>query len=252
MFKLLLKKAVPIPHIEDFSSFLFIGPHPDDIEIAAAPTIAKLTAAGKRVDFLIATDGCMGSLDGKLSGRRLAEIRKDEALSSSKLLGAASVSFLDFEDGGQYSVEALSQAIAKQIARIKPDVVFAPDPDVISETHADHLKTGTALKYAVNICPYPALMKSIGANEFHQPKAIGFFYTDRPNAYVSVSRFYSKRRAAMLCHRSQFDEKTVDELSAYFKLRSVRFGLRRFCRHCDGYRVYAPIHTHCFPEGREL
>ena len=117
MFKLLLKKAVPIPRIEDYASYLFIGPHPDDIEVAAAPTVAKLTAAGKRVDFLIATDGCMGSLDGRLSGRRLAEIRKEEALASSKQLGAASVTFLDFEDGGKYSVEALSEADSENKAR---------------------------------------------------------------------------------------------------------------------------------------
>lgn len=252
MFKLLLKKAVPIPRIEDYASYLFIGPHPDDIEVAAAPTVAKLTAAGKRVDFLIATDGCMGSLDGRISGRRLAEIRKEEALASSKQLGAASVTFLDFEDGGKYSVEALSEAIAKQIAKIKPEVVFGPDPDVISETHADHIKTGTALKYAMNLCPYPALMKSIGESEYFQPKAFAFYYTARPNAYVSVGEYFGARRKAMLIHKSQFDEKTVDELGVYFKLRSVRFGLRRFCRYCDGYRVLAPIHAHCFPEASEF
>ncbi|NLC78365.1 MAG: PIG-L family deacetylase [Ruminococcaceae bacterium] len=251
MFKLLLKRAVPIPRIEEFNSFLFIGPHPDDIEIAAAPTVAKLTAAGKRVDFLIATDGCMGSSDERLYGRRLAEIRKEEALASSRLLGANSVTFLDFTDGGRYPVEALSEAIAREIVRIKPEVVFGPDPDVISETHADHIKTGVALKYAMNMCPYPALMETIGVKESFAPSALAFFYTDRPNAYVSVGKFFSARRRAALCHRSQFDEKTIDELGVYFKLRAVRFGLRRLTRMCDGFRVYAPIHLHCFPEASE-
>ena len=44
--KLALKIAAPAPVIEDYSSYLFIGPHPDDIEIGAGATVAKLSAAG--------------------------------------------------------------------------------------------------------------------------------------------------------------------------------------------------------------
>ena len=34
-----------------------MGPQPDDIEVGAGATVAKLTAAGKRVTFLVLTDG---------------------------------------------------------------------------------------------------------------------------------------------------------------------------------------------------
>ena len=39
-----IKLAAPLPKIEQFDSFLFIGPHPDDIEIGAGATAAKLAA----------------------------------------------------------------------------------------------------------------------------------------------------------------------------------------------------------------
>ena len=40
--KAILKFAVPLPKIEEQKRFLFIGPHPDDIEIGAGATAAKL------------------------------------------------------------------------------------------------------------------------------------------------------------------------------------------------------------------
>ena len=55
--KAVLRFAAPLPKIEQFDRFLFLGPHPDDIEIGAGATAAKLAAMGKQVTFLICTDG---------------------------------------------------------------------------------------------------------------------------------------------------------------------------------------------------
>ena len=44
--KLALKIAAPAPRIETFSKYLFIGPHPDDIEIGCGATAAKLAKQG--------------------------------------------------------------------------------------------------------------------------------------------------------------------------------------------------------------
>ena len=69
-----LKLAAPIPDIESYDSFLFIGPHPDDIEIGAGATVAKLCAAGKRVGFLTCIDGRFGDCNAPVQGDELAEI----------------------------------------------------------------------------------------------------------------------------------------------------------------------------------
>ena len=41
MLKWVLKAAVPIPKLESYQRFLFVGPHPDDIEIGAGATAAS-------------------------------------------------------------------------------------------------------------------------------------------------------------------------------------------------------------------
>ena len=46
---LALRFAAPPPKIEDYERYLFLGPHPDDIEIGAGATAARLAAAGKQV-----------------------------------------------------------------------------------------------------------------------------------------------------------------------------------------------------------
>ncbi len=51
--RLVLRFAAPVPQVESFQRYLFVGPHPDDIEIGAGATAAKLTAAGKQVTFLV-------------------------------------------------------------------------------------------------------------------------------------------------------------------------------------------------------
>ena len=57
---LVLCFAAPLPRVESFERYLFIGPHPDDIEIGAGATAAKLVKSGKRVSFLICLDGRFG------------------------------------------------------------------------------------------------------------------------------------------------------------------------------------------------
>ena len=128
MFNAILRRVTPIPRLDSFERYLFIGPHPDDIEVACAPSVRKLTQAGKHVSFLIVTDGCMGAIDPTLYGDELVKIRQAEALASAKLLGVTDVTFLPFHDGGMYRMEDAGCEVAKAIVRLKPDVVFAPDP----------------------------------------------------------------------------------------------------------------------------
>ena len=57
ILKRIIRLAAPLPKIEQFERFLFIGPHPDDIEIGAGATAAKLATQGNKVCFLICADG---------------------------------------------------------------------------------------------------------------------------------------------------------------------------------------------------
>ena len=251
MFHSILRRVAPIPKLDSFERYLFIGPHPDDIEVACAPTIRTLTQAGKHVSFLIVTDGRMGSVDPALFGDELVQIRQAESMKSAALLGVTDVTFLPFFDGGMYEMEQVACEIAKQIVRLKPDAVFAPDPNVISECHIDHIKTGLAAKMSMNMAPFASVMQSIGLEGSHAVKALAFYYTDKPNAYIGVLQTFSAREEALSLHKSQFDEKQVSDICMYFTLRSARLGLRRIQGFADGYRALSPTHMHCFPEASE-
>ena len=114
--RLALKIASPPPKIEDYSRYLFIGPHPDDIEIGAGATAAKLAAAGKKVTFLILTDGRYGDgFSNGVKGDELAALRKEECLRSAEVLGVSDVRFLELSDGGFYDYEDMLRGIAKTV-----------------------------------------------------------------------------------------------------------------------------------------
>lgn len=249
MINAILKKAVPIPKIMNYENYLFVGPHPDDIEMGCAPTIKKLVSMGKKVTFVIATNGCVGTTDRTLTREKLVKIRQEEALASAKTLGVTDVKFLDFDDGGLYKVEDMLVEICKVIIDLQPDVVFAPDDQVRSECHIDHIKVGTAVKYSLSGIPFHLFTTSIGREEIcNSVKALALYYTDKPNVYVPISKFFDARMVALKCHKSQFELVDLDQVNMYLKLRATFFGLRHFKGKCDGYRVYGPTHMHCFPE----
>ena len=95
---LVLRCAAPIPQIEDYDNFLFLGPHPDDIEIGAGATAAKLASLGKTVCFLVCIDGRYGLTNAPAgtSPEELVSIRTEEARSSAEKLGVRDLRFLGF------------------------------------------------------------------------------------------------------------------------------------------------------------
>ena len=250
--KLVLKIAAPAPKVEEFSSYLFIGPHPDDIEIGAGATSARLTAAGKKVSFLILTDGRYGDgLSGGIKGDDLAELRRQESIRSAEMLGVKDVRFLDLSDGGFYDYDDMLKGIAKAVGDVKPDLIFAPDPYTGQECHVDHLNTGRAAAHIACFAPYPGIMENYGA-EAADVKGIAFYMTARANRFVKVSKeeFRLQNEALFGCHTSQFPigSSEAKQLALYLKLRSADFGLRNLCSHAEGFRVLGQTHMHCLPE----
>lgn len=250
--KLALKIAAPAPGVEEFSSCLFIGPHPDDIEIGAGATAAKLSAAGKNITFLILTDGRYGDgFSNGIKGDDLAKLRREESIRSAEILGVRDVRFLDLSDGGFYDYEDMLKGIAKAVGEIKPDLIFAPDPYTGQECHIDHLNTGRAAAHIAYFAPYPGIMENYGAASA-DVKGIAFYMTAKANRFVKVTKeqFRLQNEALFGCHISQFPAggDGAKQLGLYLKLRSADFGLRNLCAHAEGFRVLGQTHMHCIPE----
>ena len=248
MLKSILLKAVPVPKIDQFERYLFVGPHPDDIEVACGATVAKLVSLGKKVTFIVCTDGRIGALDETLTSEQIVEIRRQEALASAKLLGVDDVVFLPFHDGGNYTSDELANALVPYILQTQPQMVFCPDHTVPSECHPDHLKTGQAVTKAVFLASWPKLTAQLDLEGSAPNINLAYYYTHKPNRYFGIKKFLKVHLDAIACHKSQFDENNLKVFKTYFGVRQLRFGLRSGKGRADGYRVLSPTHQHCFPE----
>lgn len=248
--KLALRFAAPIPHIEDFDRYLFVGPHPDDIEIGAGATVSRLVSLGKQVTFLICTDGRYGDEKTTLRGLELAAVRKEEARRSAGLLGVTDVRFLGLSDGGFYAREALFSRIAKVIGETQPQVIFAPDPCVASECHTDHLNVGQAVRRLAYLASNSGIMEQYIAKP-SRIQALAYYMTARPNRFVSTRGHLQKQLDAIFSsHLSQFPAGSpgADSIRLYLKLRSVDFGIRSLKGQAEGFRVLGQAQMHCLPE----
>ncbi len=251
-----LKIAVPIPKILHGDSFLFIGPHPDDIEIGAGATVYRLTSMGKKVKFLICTDGRYGTLDADMDDETLIKIRQAEAKKSAAHLGVDDVEFLPYPDGGDYNEYDLTKSIAKVICTFRPNFIFAPDPKLLTELHIDHIKVGQAASHAFIMSGTPKMAKNLGVESISL-KGIAYYYTNRPNQYIKTSNLINKQIEAIKLFESQFPnteewQQNFKGLTLYIKLRATRFGLKRFWKSADGFCVLGPLHTHCAPESEDF
>ncbi len=254
-----LKAAAPIPRILTHKRALFVGPHPDDIEVGTGATISKLISLGITVAFAIVTDGGSGSSDSHISIDELVKQRYDEAMSSAQYLGVQETFFLNFPDGAKYDEWDVAVKLAEIIVKFDPDIIFAPDPSLPSEIHPDHIKTGNATKDALLISSSPLTLKRnmifidqdshLGFN-----RTLAFYYTHRPNQFIPITKTdIVNNHNAILKHQSQFQEnsKEWNMLKIYLSYRQKRFG-NLFHSRRDGFFVMGPIHQHCFPEINEF
>ena len=255
--KLALKMALLFPDVESFDNILLIGPHPDDIEIGAGATVAKLVRMGKKVSFLICIDGRFGEAHAQgLAGDALARRREQEARKAAKVLGVKDIYFLRLRDGEGYTSQELEAGIAKMIGQIQPDLIFGPDPCPDNECHADHLEVGHAVRKLACFAPYAGIMKEKYDACAAPVKAVAFYMTARPTVYVKTDKMAFKRQLQSIftCHISQYPKgcEDADALQLYLNLRSLEAGLHCFSLYAEGFRLLTATHMHCLSEIGEM
>ncbi|MFA5006043.1 MAG: PIG-L deacetylase family protein [Candidatus Izemoplasmatales bacterium] len=253
----ILKALAPLPRIVKHKNAVFVGPHPDDIEIGAGGTAATLVRLGARVTFVVCTDGGGGAFDDAVDPATLVTRRREEALRGASVLGVDDVRFLGFPDCGKYDSWELAEKLAEVFADVSPDIVFAPDPRLPSEIHPDHLKCGEAVQTAVVFSGFPLIMERNGipfdrAKKVEPRKTLAFYYTHRTNRIVGMdAAAHHLKLMAMAAHESQFPADAGDErrlMKAYLDLRGRRFGWRVLKPFGEGFCVLGPLHQHAFPE----
>ncbi len=110
------------PFRGEVGKVLAVVAHPDDLEYGAAAAVARWTAAGSEVVYLLATRGEAG-IDG-LPPEECGPLRAEEQRRSAAIVGVDVVEFLDHQDGIIVHGLDLRRDLAAAIRRHRPDTIL--------------------------------------------------------------------------------------------------------------------------------
>lgn len=132
---------------EDWNTALAVVAHPDDLEYGASSAIARWTSQGKKIVYLLVTDGEAG-IDG-MSPEEAGPLRREEELRSAAVVGVDTVEFLGYPDGTVEASLDLRRDLSAAIRRHQPDCLismnFRETWGRPSWNHVDHRNLGPAL-----------------------------------------------------------------------------------------------------------
>jgi LmbE family N-acetylglucosaminyl deacetylase len=149
-----------VPAFDDWDSpqkILVVLAHPDDPEFFCGASLARWTAAGHQITYLLLTCGDKGTKDLALAGEELCGLRQTEQRAAAAVLGVKNVRFLGYPDGYLEPDLNLRRDITRVIRQERPNILVTCDPTAYyfgdsHINHADHRAAGQAALDAV----YPA------------------------------------------------------------------------------------------------
>jgi LmbE family N-acetylglucosaminyl deacetylase len=217
---------------------LCFAAHPDDIDFAAAGTIAAWTAAGVHVSYCIMTDGDAGGFDPAHRAEIIA-LRAAEQSRAAKLVGVTDIFYQHERDGYLEPTHEVIKGVVKLIREVRPDVVLAMHPERnwkrLQKSHPDHLAVGEAVTRAVypaveNPFAYPELAEA-GLAAYKLPWLWLYAGPDeRENHFVDVTDHVATKLEAIHVHVSQHPD--VDAMEAV--VRQGLLGNARRAGFADG------------------
>ena len=186
------------------SDVLAVAPHPDDIELCAGGTVARLAAAGRSVVLVDLTAG-------ERATRGTPEIRAGEAAAAAEALGAAGREGLGLPDGGLSRRDPdQMKAVVEVIRRHRPRLLIGLH---WNDDHPDHVEAGNMVRRAAYLAGLRNFPERGG--EPHRPARVLFAMGRRPFApslVVDVTAAYDTKRRAVEAYRSQFHREPGDAL----------------------------------------
>ncbi|MEO0404305.1 MAG: bacillithiol biosynthesis deacetylase BshB1, partial [Bacteroidota bacterium] len=165
---------------------LALGAHPDDIELSAGGTIAKMVSQGKTVGIVDLTVGELGS-------RGSGPLRLKEAAKAAEILGVEYRENLELNDGFFEEDEASIKKIISAIRAYQPDVVLA---NAIRDRHPDHARGAGIVSRACFLSGLRRIeTKRDGVQQDHwRPNAVYHYIQDyhiEPDFVVDISATYN-------------------------------------------------------------
>ena len=176
---------------------LAVGAHPDDVDMIAGGTLAKLKGRGRSIVVVDLTRGEMGT-------RGSPELRADEANNAASVLGVDNRIILDMGDGRLEANEENRRKIIEIIREFRPKVVMG---HYWEDLHPDHVAAGWLLRsvmYPCGFANYPAEGEPFRPNEFLYFMA---HFTFNPSFIVDITEYQAQKMEAVKCYASQLHSK---------------------------------------------
>ncbi len=207
------------------ADYLVFTPHPDDAEFGTSGTVAKFTRDGKRVVYIVCTNGNKGTDDINILPEELAKIREKEQREAAKVLGVSDVIFLRHEDQALEDTPEFRKEIAMHIREHKPEVVITADPYRRYVWHRDHRIVGRVVldavfPYARDVWAYPDFMEK-GLLP-HKVKEVWLWAPEDENINFrsDITETFDLKVRALSCHRSQIKEPFKSEMEKWLCKRA--------------------------------
>lgn len=185
---------------------LVVAAHPDDAEFGAAGSVARWSREGRRVVYVVCTDGEKGTSDRTVNPSDLAVVRRREQEAAGRTLGVDQVVFLGHPDQGLEDTAEFRKEIVKVIRIFRPETVLTSDPYRRYLWHRDHRIAGQVVLDAVfpfarDHLAYPDLLEE--GLEPHKVREILFWAAEQINFKVDITETFDLKLAALQCHESQ-------------------------------------------------
>ncbi len=210
---------------EKKADVLVITPHPDDAEFGCAGSVAKMTAAGKRVVYIVCSNGEKGTEDIHMPPETLAKIREKEQKEAARVLGVSEVIFLRIPDQNLEDTPEFRKILVRYIRIFRPGLVITADPYRRYIWHRDHRVVGRVVldavfPYARDIWAYPEFAEK--GPPPHKVEEIWLWAPneDDLNFRNDISETYALKVKALCCHKSQIKEPFETEIKKWLFRRA--------------------------------
>jgi LmbE family N-acetylglucosaminyl deacetylase len=165
---------------------LALAPHPDDLEIGCAGTLAEHAARGDEVHIFVATYGDIGGA---------GETRKAEQQAASNILGVHKIHWGGFSDTMlPQQAQELMAKLESIVQEVNPDTVYV---NYGEDTHQDHRVLAqvarSVTRYVPNVLCYET------------PSSTGF----EPTVFMGIHDVLQLKLQALEAHASQLDRTHV-------------------------------------------
>jgi LmbE family N-acetylglucosaminyl deacetylase len=188
---------------------MVIGAHPDDPEFGCAGTMAKWSAEGKEITYVLLTSGDKGSHNPEIAPGAVAAMREKEQAAAAQELGVQEVLFLHYADGVLENTMDLRRRLTELIRQRQPQIVFTIDPWRHYQLHPDHRAAGQAALDAIYAARewYVFPEQLVDGVQPWRVQEVYLFWTDNADYWEDITCCIDRRIAALKRHQSQVGDR---------------------------------------------